>query len=99
MNLRKLIKLTVARYFLCAQPVAGNMSEPVRSLLVICFNAIGDFVLSLPALDALQKRYPDAMIELLCSPRNIELARALVGISACHSLKLNDYLWDLDSLR
>lgn len=99
MNLKKFAKFRFARHLLCAQPAAKKIEEPVRSLLVICFDAIGDFVLSLPALDALKRRYPEAAVELLCSPRNATLARTVDGVVACHPVTLNDRLWDADGWR
>ncbi|PJG60340.1 heptosyltransferase [Aeromonas cavernicola] len=69
----------------------------MQTLLVICFDAIGDFILSLPALGALQLRYPDASIELLCSPRNVVLAQQVAGIAACHAVVLNRELFDKPS--
>ncbi|MGL4515775.1 MAG: glycosyltransferase family 9 protein [Shewanella sp.] len=94
MKLKKFAKFRFARCFLRAQPPMISVGEPVRSLLVICFDAIGDFVLSLPALDALKRRYPEAAFELLCSPRNAALARTVDGVVACHPITLNDRLWD-----
>lgn len=94
MNLQKWIKNQLARYLIQAQPAATFAHEPVKYLLVICFDAIGDFVLSLPALRALQCRYPDAKIELLCSPRNLTLAEKVDGVVACHPVTLNDRLCD-----
>ncbi|MEL3929663.1 lipopolysaccharide heptosyltransferase family protein [Aeromonas enteropelogenes] len=94
MNLKKWVKYRFAHRLVAAQPVAAPINGPVKSLLVICFDAIGDFVLSLPALDALRRRYPDAQMELLCSPRNLVLARQVDGVVACHPVTLNDRLFD-----
>ncbi|MGL6578076.1 glycosyltransferase family 9 protein [Aeromonas hydrophila] len=68
-------------------------------MLVVCFDAIGDFILSLPAIEALRRRYPGVTIELLCSPRNQALARAIEGVAACHAITLNDRLLDRDGWR
>lgn len=46
-----------------AQPLQG-----IRKLAILRANAIGDFVFSLPALDALRAAYPDAEIVLLGQP-------------------------------
>lgn len=99
MNLKQFAKFCFARHLLRAQPVAKGIEEPVRSLLVICFDAIGDLVLSLPALDALKRCYPEAAVELLCSPRNAALARRVEGVVACHPITLNDRLWDIEGWR
>lgn len=94
MNLQKLVKYRLAKHLIQAQPLAALTVFPIRSLLVICFDAIGDFVLSLPAIEALRRRYPHAVIELLCSPRNLALAQAVAGVAACHAIALNDRLLD-----
>lgn len=94
MNLKKWVKFRLARFLMSCQPLAKPAVDPVRSLLVICFDAIGDFVLSLPALEALRRRYPHASIELLCSPRNLALAQAIDSVRACHPVALNDLLLD-----
>lgn len=99
MNLKKILKFRFARRLIAAQSAPVRPDKIIRSLLVVCFDAIGDFVLSLPALDALKRRYPDATIELLCSPRNLELARKVDGVLACHPITLNDRLWDADGWR
>jgi ADP-heptose:LPS heptosyltransferase len=96
MNLKKILKFRFARRLIVGQSAPVRPDKPISSLLVVCFDAIGDFVLSLPALDALKRRYPDATIELLCSPRNLELARKVDCVVACHPITLNDRLWDAD---
>jgi heptosyltransferase-2 len=50
------------------------MSRPPR-LLVLRGGAIGDFILTLPALNALRERWPDAHIELAGYPHIAALAR------------------------
>ena len=42
-------------------------------LLVLQIAGIGDLVLATPALDALRERFPDARIDLLTSPRAVDL--------------------------
>ena len=52
-------------------------STPKRPrFLVLRGGAIGDFVLTLPALRALRERWPDAHIELLGYPHVANLALA-----------------------
>ncbi|AKJ27514.1 glycosyltransferase family 9 protein [Caldimonas brevitalea] len=43
----------------------GAPVDDVRSIAVLRANAVGDFVLTLPALEALRSAYPDARITLL----------------------------------
>jgi len=94
MNIKKWFKFRFSRRLITLQPAPTHSTESVKTLLVVCFDAIGDFVLSLPAIEALRRRYPDAVIELLCSPRNQALALAIEGIAACHAITLNDRLLD-----
>ncbi|HHQ4564026.1 lipopolysaccharide heptosyltransferase family protein [Aeromonas veronii] len=93
------MKLFFSKQLIRRLPRSEVKKNDPRTLLVVCFDAIGDFVLSLPALDAIKRRYPDARIELLCSPRNLELARKVDCVLACHPITLNDRLWDADGWR
>ena len=56
-----------------------TMSKPAR-FLILRGGAIGDFILTLPALQALRDRWPDAYIELVGYPHiaNLALAAGLV---------------------
>ncbi len=45
-----------------------------EKILVINLGGIGDILLSVPALRALRRRYPEARISLLAVPRTVELA-------------------------
>ena len=44
-------------------------------ILVVRGGAIGDFVMTLPAVGALREHWPEARIEILGYPHIIELAR------------------------
>ncbi len=46
----------------------------VRKILMLRGGALGDFILTLPALAVLRRRYPDAAIELRTRPRHARLA-------------------------
>jgi ADP-heptose:LPS heptosyltransferase len=61
-------------------------SDPKR-ILVIRGGAIGDFILTLPALAALRRRYPEARLELLGHPPVARLAVAGGWIERVHSLE------------
>lgn len=52
------------------------MSEATGKILVIRGGAIGDFILTLPALAALRAQFPNARLEVLGYPHIIDLARA-----------------------
>lgn len=51
------------------------MLKPIRNILVMRGGALGDFVLTLPALAALRRRHPGAQIELRTRLRHAWLAR------------------------
>lgn len=58
---------------------AGAGLEGVERIAVLRANALGDFIQTLPALDALAARYPDAQIVLLGSPMHAELLAGRPG--------------------
>ena len=51
--------------------VAGGAE--IKRILVMRFSAIGDIILTLPVIDALHARYPDADIDYVTSQENIDL--------------------------
>src|SRR5690606_25460688 len=51
-----------------APPNLGELVPDVRRIAVLRANAIGDFVLTLPALQALRDTYPESHITLLGLP-------------------------------
>lgn len=61
------------------------MSKP--RFLVIRGGAIGDFIMTLPALGALRERWPDAHIEILGYPHIIELAHQRYYADAIRSIE------------
>jgi heptosyltransferase III len=63
--------------------VAGKRGK----ILVIRGGAIGDFILTLPAITALRQTFPDTHLELLGYPRLAELARASGLIDAFRSIE------------
>src|SRR5215469_15497232 len=52
------------------------MEPPRGKILVIRGGAIGDFILTLPAIAALRRQFPDAHLEVLGYPHIIQLAQA-----------------------
>lgn len=56
------------------------LGEP-RKILVCRTDRLGDFILSLPAIYALHKTYPQAQISLLINPAYRDLVRFLPGVS------------------
>jgi ADP-heptose:LPS heptosyltransferase len=52
---------------------AGPLVDDVRSIVVLRANGIGDFVVAIPALEALRAAYPDARITYLGLPWHADL--------------------------
>ncbi|MFM1643151.1 glycosyltransferase family 9 protein [Aeromonas salmonicida] len=101
MNFKKLLINQIAKWMIGSQPLAISRAaelEPTR-ILVICYDAIGDFILSLPAIDGIRNKYPTARIDLVCSQRNEVLAASVQGIDQCHVITLNDTLLPLSMWR
>ncbi len=57
----------------------------MRKILVLRGGALGDFIVTLPALAALRRRWPDARIELAGNATAAQLARARGLLDAVHS--------------
>ncbi len=53
--------------------------------------AIGDFVLSLPALRALEKKHPNTRFTLVGNPSSLELAREFIAVRNIHSIELQPW--------
>ena len=60
-----------------------------RRLLIVRTCAIGDFVLNLPALVALQKQHPQRRFTCVGNPAGLELARDFVQVDAIHSIDVH----------
>src|SRR3954453_8880844 len=57
----------------------GPLVDDVRSIVVLRANGIGDFVVAIPALDALRAAYPDARITYLGLPWRVDLLETRPG--------------------
>jgi ADP-heptose:LPS heptosyltransferase len=57
----------------------GPLVDDVRSIVVLRANGIGDFVVAVPALEALRAAYPDARITYLGLPWHVELLEGRPG--------------------
>jgi heptosyltransferase-2 len=55
----------------------GEAFDGVRRLLVVREDRLGDLVLSLPAIDALRRAYPEARLALMVRPDLVSLARSV----------------------
>jgi ADP-heptose:LPS heptosyltransferase len=66
---------------------AASRFASMRKILIVRACGVGDFVVNLPALIALQKIDPDVRFTLVGNPSTLELAREFVGLDAVHSLE------------
>lgn len=63
-----------------AKLMARLKPQPERrvfSILVIKFSAVGDTILLTPALSALRRHFPDALLTFLCTPVNREVVQQI----------------------
>jgi ADP-heptose:LPS heptosyltransferase len=72
------------------RPVTGG-GQPVRRILVIRVDLIGDVVLSLPAVSALRRAYPDAEIDFLAQPSSAGILAGQPAIA--HVLTYDAGVW------
>lgn len=54
---------------------AQKTTRPIRRILVIRSDRLGEFLLTLPAIQLLKINYPDAKISLVASQQNLDLIR------------------------
>ncbi len=62
-----------------------------KSILVIQLWGVGETILTLPAIQALQKRFPLAAIDILCTPRNSAVYSGLRGNAEVRSISTNPF--------
>lgn len=65
--------------------IRAGAPAPGRRILVLRGGALGDFIVTLPALVALQEHWPDARVELVGNAVAAELARSRGIVAAVHS--------------
>jgi lipopolysaccharide heptosyltransferase II len=73
--------------FLRPRPALNPISFHPRRILVIRTDMLGDVVLTMPAIHALQRAYPDATIDFMVDPGNVALVQDQPGVTnviACH---------------
>jgi heptosyltransferase III len=63
----------------------------VLKILVVRACAIGDFVMNLPALIALQAGHPGLRFTLVGNPSSLELAKEFIAVDAVHSIDLSPW--------
>ena len=60
-------------------------------ILIVRTCAVGDFVLNLPAIIALQKMHSYARFALVGNPSTLDLARNFIAVDAIHSVELQPW--------
>jgi len=65
--------------------------KEITRIIVVRACAIGDFILNLPALAALQKVLPNARFTLVGNPSTLELARPFVAVDALYSIEMQPW--------
>ena len=66
-------------------------------LLVISYDALGDFLISTPLPEQIKKDFPNAELDLLCSDRNFALAKKYGWFGKLWPIQLNSRFWDLEN--
>lgn len=61
--------------------------KPVKRILVVRLDSMGDGVLSLPAIEVIRRHFPDAKIDFLVSPPNLPLFSHFFPRSELHLLE------------
>ncbi len=70
-----------------ASPPSPDSLREVRKILVVRLDAIGDFLMTTPALRSLQKRFPSARMDILVQPGVAAVAKTFPGIHDLHTLR------------
>ena len=73
------------RAFRTASPSPEKLEE-VHSILAIRLDAIGDLLMTTPALRAIRRKFPQAELHLLVQPGPAALARTLLWIDRVDTL-------------
>ena len=63
----------------------------IQKILIVRVCAVGDFILNLPALIALQQKEPGMRFTFVGNPSNLDLARDFVSVDAIHSIDLQPW--------
>jgi len=59
-------------HFFLQQP-SVDIPSSAKRILFLRYDLLGDMILSIPIFTAMRKRYPEAGIDVLCSPRNFKI--------------------------
>lgn len=63
----------------------------IQKILIVRACAVGDFILNLPALTALQQEEPGMRFTFVGNPSTLDLARDFVSVDAVHSIDLQPW--------
>jgi heptosyltransferase-3 len=77
----------VIRALMAIQPMMPRTQKTQGKILVIRGGAIGDFILTLPAITALRRQFPGAHLEVLGYPHIIQLALAASLVDRVQSIE------------
>ncbi len=83
--LHKTVSFFGRRAFRTASPSPEKLEE-VQSILAIRLDAIGDLLMTTPALRAIRRKFPQAELHLLAQPGPAALARTLLWIDRVDTL-------------
>lgn len=103
-----LVRLPMLWLIKLAIPPRKKAQEPIRKILLVRLDRLGDFVVSLPVIDNIRLAYPDAQIDALVCRNTAGLARMAQSldsvveykdfITACHTIRLRHYDMVIDML-
>jgi ADP-heptose:LPS heptosyltransferase len=75
-------------------PAPERKLADVRRIAVLRANALGDYVMTIPAIEALRATYPGAEIILLGTPLHVELLAGRPGpVDRVEVIPVMDGLW------
>lgn len=97
MRVSNIIRHFISRFiFSLSKNKNITLNSSPKKILVVTYDAIGDFILSTPALKKIILQYPDSKITLLCSHRNEVIAKNLEYIENYIAITLNTKLFSIE---
>lgn len=91
--LRSIPYLIYQSFRLMARKIPGgaapssDSTKNVRKVLIICLDAIGDFLMATPALRSLQKHFPAAQMDIIVQPGVAAVAKDFPGVQNLQTLR------------
>lgn len=65
--------------------------RPVRRVLVIRLDLLGDVVFSIPTIQSVQRTFPDARVDVLVLPYTAPVVACVPGVGLVHSIDVNQF--------